>query len=179
MKPSESANLVATLMAAFPQSKMTSATSAVYERQLADLDVRCVTVAVERLVNTLNWLPTIAQIRAEAATVLHGHRRLGGEAWGDVVAEMRRVGWYGVPRFDDPVVSDAVRMLGWQGLCSSTNEIADRARFTELYDGLAERQRKETVVSIGLALPAAQAVPRIGAAVSNVLAGLVPAKAGA
>lgn len=163
MKPSESANLVAVLMAAFPQSKMTSQTSAVYERQLADLDVECATVAVERLVNTVNWLPTVAQIRFAAAEVKHGPRRLGGEAWGDVVAAMRKVGWYGHPKFDDSLVADAVRMLGWQALCSSTNEVADRARFVELYDGLAERNRRETVVAKGLALPAGQLAPQLGA----------------
>lgn len=162
MTATESAKVVAMLIAAYPQAQMTRQTSGIYERMLADLDRAVAVAAVERLIGSSRFLPTIAEIRFAAAEVLHGHRRLGGEAWGDVVAEMRRVGWYGRPRFADPVVGDVVRMLGWQGLCSSGNETADRARFIELYDGLAERNRKETVVSKGLALPECQAPAQLG-----------------
>jgi len=161
MTPIESAKVVAMLMAAYPQAQMTRQTSGMYERMLADLDRDVAVAAVERLIGSAKWLPTIAEIRFAAAEVRYGPRRLGGEAWGDVVAEMRRVGSYGAPRFQDPIVTDAVRMLGWQGLCSSTNEVADRARFVELYDGLAERNRKETVVSKGLALPVGPGAPQL------------------
>jgi hypothetical protein len=160
MTRGEVARLVATLMAAYPQAQMTVATSKVYEHQLGDLDREVATVAVERLINTANWLPTVAQIRAAAAEVKYGPRRLGGEAWGDVVAAMRRVGFYRLPRFDDPIVADAVAMLGWQSLCSSENEVSDRARFIELYDGLAERARKNTVAAKGL-LPSGTQAPRL------------------
>lgn len=163
MTPLESAKVVAMLMAAYPQAQMTRQTSGMYEHMLADLDREVATAAVERLIGSAKWLPTIAEIRFAAAEVKHGPRRLGGEAWGDVVAAMRKVGWYGRPKFDDPLVADAVRMLGWQALCSSTNEVADRARFVELYDGLAERNRRETVVAKGLALPAGPVVPQLGA----------------
>lgn len=161
MKAADAAKLVATLMAAYPQAQMTAATSGLYERMLEDLDRDTSSAAVERLIKTSKWLPTVAEIRAAAAEVTHGPKRLGGEAWGEVIAEIRRVGWYGSPIFTDPLVGQAVRMLGWQTLCVSTNEMSDRARFIELYDGLAERERSNTVASIGLQLPAGVPIPRL------------------
>ena len=98
--------------------------------------------------------------------VAHGARKNGGEAWGECVA---LVGKYGLPRYPgidfeipDPLVAQAIRAFGWRNLCTSENPYADRARFIELYDQLAESDRKDTQVSQGLvstarapALPAA------------------------
>jgi hypothetical protein len=150
----EAARLVAILIAAFPQSQVTEQTSKVYETLLADLDFETAQAAVHRLARTLNWLPTIAQIRSAAVEVQHGARRIGSEAWGDVVAEIRRVGAYGDPRWSDPTVESCVRALGWRNLCLGQNEAADRARFVELYDGLQERHRLDAVA--GRALPPAR-----------------------
>jgi len=160
MKRSEVAKLVLNLTAAYPNAPVTEATSAAYERQLADLDYAAAQAAIERLLNTCRFLPTIAEIREAATEMTLGPRRLGGEAWGDVNAEVRRVGRYGLPSFEDPLTAEAVRQMGWLSLCDSTNEVADRARFVELYDGLAARQRRDQVAGPALALPAPRAAQR-------------------
>ncbi len=152
MKAIDAAKLVATLAAAYRDSKISPETSQVYESLLADLDLDVAKEAVLRLIATSKWLPTIAEIRSTAADIERGPVRRGVEAYGDVLAEIRRTGVYGVPSFRDPLVAECVRIMVWRGLCLGENEAADRARFIELYDGLSVRARTDAVA--GRALPA-------------------------
>ena len=154
MTKADVTELVAVLAAAFPGSQMSPKTVQVYQGLLLDLEPEAAKKAVARLVATSRFLPTIAEIRQAAFELERGPRRLGGEAWGDVVLAIRRVGSYEVPRFADPLTAKCVRMMGWKQLCLSENDAADRARFTELYDGLAEREAKDGAAGEALALPA-------------------------
>lgn len=167
MKESEVCELVAVLSAAFVRPPMTERTCQVYERMLLDLDRETAHRAVARLVNTSKWLPTIAEIRAASVELNLGARRAGAEAWGDVSEAVRKFGRYQEPSFSDPLVAECVRSFGWLSICDSTNDIADRARFIELYDQLAERGRRDQVAGNALALPvktatkALQSVPGV------------------
>ena len=112
---------------------------------LADLDFELAKRAVTRLIATSKFLPTIAEVRSAATAFELGPVRAGGEAWGDVVAAIRFVGHYGIPKFEDPLVAHCVECLSWRGLCLGENEAADRARFIEMYDAVAERRRTDDV----------------------------------
>lgn len=170
MKAIEAAKLVAMLAAAYRDTKITTETSRVYETCLADLDFPAAQAAVLRLINTSKWLPTVAEIRAAAVDIQRGPVRVGGEAWGDVLAEIRRTGYIGVPSFNDPLVAECVRLMTWRGLCLGENEAADRARFIELYDSLAARQRADEVA--GRALPAPAAGLALPSPVGNLMRAL-------
>jgi hypothetical protein len=139
----EAAKLVAAMIAAFPQARVTPGTSPVYERMLADLDYVAAQAAVERLIATSRFMPTVAELRSTVLDLTHGERRPGGEAWGDVLKAIGRVGKYRTPTFADQSVARAVTALGWENICDSDNQVADRARFIELYDQLATSERKE------------------------------------
>lgn len=154
MTKTEAAKLVAFLLGAYPAVPVSAKTTLVYESQLADLDFVTAQLAVDRLTKTSRFLPTIAEIRSVAVEIQHGPKRLGAEAWGDVLAEIRRVGVYGLPSFTDPATGEAVRLMTWRGLCLGVNEAADRAKFVDLYDGLQERARGDAVA--GAALPPAR-----------------------
>ena len=161
MQRGEAAKLVAMLSAAYRDAPISEATAEVYEAMLADLDFAAGQQAVQRLICSSKWLPTVAEIRAAAADVRHGPVRAGGEAWGDVVEAIRRVGSYRpAPTFADPMVNDCVKFMGWRDLCLGTNEAADRAKFVSLYDSLAGRERAGIVAGAlpeaprGFALPA-------------------------
>jgi hypothetical protein len=157
MTKGEAAKLVAVLLAAYPAAKSTASTSEVYERMLADLDYPTANAAVERLLATSRFMPSIAEIREACMDLQHGERVAGGEAWGNVLRAIGRWGVYRTPgqdfQFQDPVAARCVAALGWQNLCNSENQHADRARFIELYDRLAVSERKEQNAG---ALPAAQ-----------------------
>lgn len=173
MTEREVAKLVAILIAAFPASKITVESSAIYERMLADLDYPAANAAVERLLATSKWLPTVAEIREATLTLYAGEVRPGGEAWGSVLKAIGRYGYMRTPgkdfTFDDPVTAECVAAMSWRELCDSENQVADRARFVELYDQLAVQSRRKQL-SEGLpamqrfrALQAAQAERRLTA----------------
>ena len=184
MTEDQTRDLLRLLAAAYPaqRQRMTAddvrAMAAVYAAGLADLDVERVSAAVNRLVKTSRWIPTIAEIREAAVDVAHGARLPGGEAWGRCIALIRRYGSHRWPAIDfsvdDPILLATIRSLGWLDLCQSDNPHADRARFIELYDQLAERARKEAAVAPGAmspALPSRITEPRrIGELVPGLLA---------
>lgn len=151
------AKLVAVLIATYPSAKITADTSAVYERMLADLDFPAANAAIERLLATSKWLPTIAEIREAALTLYRGETRPGGDAWGEVLRAISRYGYARTPgidfAFSDPVVAECVRALTWRELCDSENQEADRARFIELYDRIAAALRRSRLSE---SLPAMQ-----------------------
>lgn len=152
MTKSEIAKFVAMLVEAFPNAQASTATSEIYERMLADLDPKTMSQVVTNLIQTSRFFPTVAEIRAAALELQAGPRRIGAEAWGDVRSAMSSVGQYRKPAFADPLVTECVRLMGWESLCRTENGTADRARFVELYEGLQERGRKATLTAPGLTL---------------------------
>lgn len=157
MTQAETAKLVAVLMAAYPSNRATPQTSQIYERMLADLDYPEANAAVERLLATAKWMPTVAEIRETALAITVGERKPGGEAWGAVLRAISGMGYMRQPGkdfvFSDPTTARCVALMGWERLCSSENEVADRARFTELYDQLATQERRKQLSD---SLPAMQ-----------------------
>lgn len=155
MKPSQAAELVAVLIATYPWVPTASATSAAYEQGLIDLDCAIANAAVERVRAThvyANRLPTIAEIREAALTLVAGELRTGLEAWGDVERLMRRgFSSHKAPKesdLDDPIVFDCIRDVGWRVLCMTSEEDSSpRARFIDSYDARAARARRTTLTA--------------------------------
>ncbi len=171
MTNSQAAKLVAVLIAAY-RSRISpddvDAMSAAYERQLGDLDYDVADVAVEQLIATLKFLPSIAEVREAYVALLAGEARPGGEAWGIVHRAIHSQGRYRIPGVDfdfgDPVALDVVRSMNWRELCDSQNPVADRARFVELYDKLAAQDRRRKSVE---SLPATRRFLELDAARSQ------------
>lgn len=138
--------LVAAMIAAYPTTKITDDSAAVYVRMLLDLEYEAASAALARLVATSKFPPSIAEIREATLAMVSGEVRAGGEAWGDVLKAIGRYGRNRVPgqdfRFDDPTVAECVAALKWRELCDSESPEADRARFIQLYDQLAARRRR-------------------------------------
>lgn len=106
MTPVEASRLVATLAAAFPNSRFTAENAQVYERAIADLEPRETQAAVEELISTSPHLPAVAGIRAEVMRsrrarvaaedmsrlrIEDGHGRTAGPAphvWGATLGRM-------------------------------------------------------------------------------------------
>ncbi len=146
MSPLEIKKLVAVLVAAYPNSKISEESVGVYVRMLADLDYPAANAAVEQLLASSKWMPTVSEIRERVVSLHRGEILVGGEAWGLVLKAIGRYGRYRVPgvdfKFDDPTTAECVSALNWRELCDSENPQADRARFVELYDRLAARNRR-------------------------------------
>lgn len=87
--------------------------------------------------------PPVGVIRRRAIelSLPEGSAPPADEAWGEVVREIARVGYFTpsegepdrVPRFSHPAITMVVNGLTWKSLCESTNEVADRAHFARMY----------------------------------------------
>lgn len=149
--------LVASLIAAYPTTKITDESAAVYVRMLLDLDYEAANAAIARLVAVSKFPPAIVEIRESTLALQVGEQRPGGDAWGEVLKAIGRYGYTRTPgvdfQFSDPVIGECVAALKWRELCDSENQEADRARFIELYDKLAGQHRRK---QLSEGLPAMQ-----------------------
>lgn len=143
----ETAKLLAVIGILFPNARHSDVDVelqvSVWADLLGDLSYAACDRAVRSLAQTRNFAPSIAEIREYVLELERGPVRAGGEAWRDFLEAVGRYGAYRSPVFADPVVARCVTALGWQELCLSENQVADRARFIELYDRLARDQRRE------------------------------------
>jgi len=138
----ELARRVGLLAASFPSAVVPAATLKVYARMLADIPLAVLDVVIEQCLAECKFFPTIAELRERVlahATPAGAHPD-AAEAWGLVLAEIKREGHMGTPRFADEVVARAVRIMDWWQLCVSENPVADRAHFMRIYEQLRERE---------------------------------------
>jgi hypothetical protein len=129
-----------------------------YMSAIVDLPADAGSKAVDRLRRTKTFLPSVAEIRSAAADVQLGPQRTGEDAYRIVLEAIRKFGRYAEPRFSDPHITRALGVWGsWVGACNSPeDDPGGRARFIELYESCAGRERLDVVS--GIPLPA----PRVG-----------------
>ena len=148
--PSFVARCLAVMTAAYPNAAIRRETLDVYVYDLSDIPDEVLDQACAYCRANLKFFPTIAEIREAAARLQSGANQLppAAEAWGEFI----RLGQYFSG--DDPcpfesmssdVLRRTIKAMGWRYLCGSTNGVADRARFIELYNQYAERKLKEYV----------------------------------
>lgn len=84
----------------------------------------------------------IAHIRKYA---LGHNEEIGGEeAWGVVLKEMGRCGGaYGTPEFENEIISQSVKAVGWKEICLSENIEAVRAHFYKTFNAIKQRSNFE------------------------------------
>lgn len=153
MKPSEAIEILMFLNAAFPASKLDETSAKVFRESIVDLPAEAARAAAQRLAKTRTFMPSIAEIRGASADVALGPRRSGAEAYDVLMQAVARFGWPSPPRFRDRHIQRAIGVWGtWGDLCSSpSDDPGGRARFIELYEQLAGRERADVVS--GAALP--------------------------
>lgn len=142
------------ILAAYPQHaarlepSQVTAMLEVWQEDLADLPDDLLAVACRNHRERSQWLPSIAEIRASAVSLMRQAspaNQIAGEAWGDVKKAIASVGYYGLPQFDNPATAAAVRRMGWREICLDDGpEGVIRAQFERFYD--AEIARMENAV---------------------------------
>ena len=132
--------LMKKLVAAFPNSQATPQTVVVYAEMLQDIPIVELEIVVNQVLAESKFLPAIAELREM-------HRKLGNinkitwaDAWELVQKEIRRVGSYQLPKFDDELTARVVKAIGWRDLCISEEPGIMRAQFRDMYNALANRQ---------------------------------------
>ena len=127
----------------YPRHQLSSSAVEVYVRLLADIPGLLLEQAALDHIGRSTFFPAIAELRAAAFNIIEAaHPMPGGyEAWSEVQAEIRRVGYAGVPNFSNPITAQVVEQFGWRYLCLSENPVADRAHFVQAYRDLAACRR--------------------------------------
>ena len=150
MNKTEFLKIFAKLTAAFPGVAITPETLQVYFEDLADIDPELLNVAVVKIRATFKGdygvkFPTIAHLREAAESIVAGEQLTGLDAWGMVMADVRRGVGYpyaGTPdnpvqsAITDPVILRCVQSVGgWGHLQRSTDEqdISNRSQFILAY----------------------------------------------
>lgn len=162
MTHTEAAQVIAILVNGLPEAKFTEENARVYQSLILDLDREPTERGVLALLRTWKWkfVPTIAEIRTAVLEQLEGGLRSPEDAWGDVVNAIRFVGTYNPPpAFADPLVGFVVERMGWRDLCQTSNSVADRARFCELYAAERDQRRRATLAAPRLEGPSRAALP--------------------
>ncbi len=131
------------LFSAYTNSKAPQETIAIYVRLLSSIPDDELQAVVDQCIVEYKFLPTVSEIFDVHRTLTATLNQLSaGEAWGQVRKSIRR--WHlGKPDFDDPLVEKAVGIMGWNDLCKSENQVADRARFLQIYAQLQERDDRD------------------------------------
>ena len=136
----------------FPREQLLPNEQAVelWYRQLQDLDYRIAEAARNEWVATQKWSPSIADIRELAARIRFGEVPDWGEGWRKTMKAIRMYGYYrpeqAMDSLDD-LTRETVRRLGFQTLCLSENQEADRANFRKIYEQLADRKIRDAQIS--------------------------------
>ena len=120
---------------------------------LGDLEYPVLNAAIQKYMLTNKFPPTIADLREMATTISTGEIADWGEGWEKVLNAIRRFGSYreteALQTMDD-FTKTCVKRLGWRNLCMSENINVERANFRMIYEQLASRAKKETLLPVSL-----------------------------
>lgn len=151
MTDQEFAEVMLAVTGLWPNWQANKPTYAVADRLLAGLPYLDVCAAVDALaIESPRFFPGPGELRVRALEVAapEGGAPSGDEAWGEVVRERHRAGQYAGTALSDraltfshPAITAVVDALGWSALCTSENEVADRAHFLRLYAERVTRLR--------------------------------------
>lgn len=162
--------LMVVLFAAYPvetvnvSDKTALMAAGMYAACLADIEGEILLAAIDRLVKSSDRLPTVAHIRRAVVDIRYGAPRPGGEAWGELRKLMQRHAGRRIPKdfendVSDPLLLEAIEDIGWSDMLRSENQVADRARFIQLYDDLVRARRSEVAVMQRAVCPSWTSLP--------------------
>jgi len=113
-------------------------------KMLSDLSNEQFKYAVEVIVKTKKFTPTISEIREKAIEYNHQSDLTPEEAWAIVYQDVRRCGFYNEPHYNDWKLEAAKNAIGWQSLCdmSGNTKSVLRAHFMRIYESFSQRQKQ-------------------------------------
>jgi hypothetical protein len=139
------------LAAAYPNSNVQAETVTVFREMLGDIDPDLLEQAAKAYIATEKFFPSVSELRGKVTALIERacETPSATEAWGEVVDKMRTVGntvdfgGYQPDCFSSPIIARVVSYLGWNEICLSDNQVADRARFIQAYEVELNRARED------------------------------------
>ena len=122
-------------------------------KQLQDIPYEVAEIGLNKWVSLNKWSPSIADIREMASSVSNGDLPEWGDAWEEVCRAIRHYGACDATNALEslsPLARKTAKRMGFRDLCMSENPQADRANFRMIYEQLAEREKKDMQLPVGL-----------------------------
>lgn len=151
----ETALALAPLLLAYPKA-LDANRMIFYKDQLRDIPPYLLNTAIQKLIDTLRFLPTIAEIRETAEQMADLERNEQKPdwslAWQQLEREVRRIGHNGHPVFKDKYLEEAVNRLGWANICQTplTSWSALRGQFRQTYETIVHQADERRACRIAL-----------------------------
>jgi hypothetical protein len=147
MTREEAIKILAILSAAYPNFSLPKATGELYIKMLTDIPAKLGEAAALAHIAESQYYPTVAELRTKALKfATQDALPQSGEAWGEVVREIKRVGSYGTPQFSHDAIKKAVDAVGWKNICLSTDPGVERAHFMRIYEQLRAREEEQALI---------------------------------
>jgi hypothetical protein len=138
------------LHAVYPHYNLTNPTISSYCLLLQDIPTEVLKAAAIQCARTGTFFPSVAELVKASYEFSQGDTTTAEEAWGLVIRQMSRPmrRYYdGKTQVLKPLADRIERAVeavgGWRMLRLSENSVADRARFIQAYQAIAERQQRE------------------------------------
>ena len=113
---------------------------------LSDIEDKRFLIAIKDICSTTTEMyPNTNIIALIREIALSGAYLLSGEAWEEVIEQIRKTGYAGKPEFKDQLTAKAVEAIGWQTLCNSDKIAVDRAHFLRIYESYIGRAKEQNV----------------------------------
>jgi len=149
----------------FIEKRSKDLTRDIYWSKLKDMPDKIFEFAVEKAIESLNDFPTIHQVKefsqldtAEADAL---------DAWAEVVEQVGGVGFYGTPKFSNPMTDQVVKSIGgWPLMCATeTSKMGiQREAFIKAFRAFRRREAEIAPLLTGAVHPQISGmVRRIGA----------------
>jgi len=120
-----------------------------YYAILGDLPAMVLKASTMQYASEHKWFPTAAELRQTAFDLMDqaDGKITAPEAWGRVCKAASRIGHMRVPKFEDPLVWQAVEDVGgWRHICLGPEDMmhTTRARFIQAFEARRKQERART-----------------------------------
>jgi hypothetical protein len=127
----------------FPGTELGPLASSTYRQYLESVDYAEGVKAAQEHVLESRFFPKLSELRERVA-----RRGCGApdydQAWEEVMRFAGAYGRFQTPPWSHPAIASAVKSMGWQDICLSTQGRETlRAQFRDVYKAVATRQQKE------------------------------------
>lgn len=142
---SEILKCLTVLAAKIPNAKPSGMLMDAYVDSLTHIPIDVLDASLAQGLVSWTFFPSLAEIFTVISSLSSSMSLLPtpGDAWGLVLQQIRKAGFYRQPQFECELVARTVENIGWAYLCSSEDEMADRAHFMKMYDQAKSRAEQD------------------------------------
>lgn len=151
MNQQEAAKLILLLSTNYPNWKLESAGEAMtflWAMTFQDIPYKLVETAAFKHMMSSKFPPTVHDILEHLSDITSEQLMTPDEAWGTFLKAVSNFGFYRKKEALESLTDDVrsiVEAMGYEYLCQSTNQMADRSHFLKAYTARMERKKSDNL----------------------------------